>query len=315
LRVLILGGTSLTGPFLVRRLYKLGHEVTVFHRGEHAAELPEGVRHLRGDWARPPRELCEPAPDVVVHMWAATEAHAVRFLELFREAGRAVVISSGDVYRAYGCLRRAESGRPGEIPIAEDAPLRDSRYPYRGMKHAPIDNADDYDKVLVEAALRSQSALPVTILRFPAVYGPHDYHRFRPWLQQMEASGELKIDQGFAGWRWTHGFAEDVAEAVALAVASDRAAGRTYNVGERSAPTWAERLEEWGRIAGWSGKVAPVPAEELPENQRLPYDWAHHLAVDTSRIRSELGYAEIVAREEGIARTIAWERAGATSRP
>jgi len=315
LRVLILGGTSLTGPFLVRRLDGMGHEVTVFHRGEHEAELPEGVRRLRGDWTRPPRELSDIAPDVVVHMWAATVAHAVRFLDLFRTAGRAVVISSGDVYRAYGCLRRAESTPPGPIPIPEDAPLRESRYPYRGATNAPLDNADDYDKVLVEAALRAQSGLPVTILRFPAVYGPNDYHRFQPWLQRMESSQELKIDEGYAGWRWTHGFAEDVAEAVVLAVTHDRAAGRTYNVGEPSTPTCAERLEEWGRIAGWRGQVVPVPAGELPENQRMPYDWSHHLAVDTSRIRAELGYAEVVPRGEGIARTIAWERAAASARP
>ncbi|HEY2015307.1 MAG TPA: NAD-dependent epimerase/dehydratase family protein, partial [Bryobacteraceae bacterium] len=276
MRVLILGGTSLTGPFLVRRLHALGHAVTVFHRGEHEAELPEGVRHLHGDLANPPEELREPAPDVVVHMWALTEADAARFLELFgTAAGRAVVISSCDAYRAYGCLRHLESEAPGEIPISEDAPLRESRYPYRGMPHAPIDSVDQYDKVLVESTLRAQSRLPVTILRFPAVYGPNDYHRFAPWLQQMESGPVLRIQDDYARWRWTHGFAEDVAEAVVLAVTDDRAAGRTYNVGEASTPTWAERLEEWGRIAGWEGRVVPVPASELPENQRLGHDWRH----------------------------------------
>jgi nucleoside-diphosphate-sugar epimerase len=60
-----------------------------------------------------------------------------------------------------------------------------------------------------------------------------------------------------------------------------------------------------------------VPASELPENQRLGHDWRHHLAIDTSRIRAELGYREVVPREEGIARTIAWEaweREGASGR-
>ena len=314
MRVLILGGTSLTGPFLVRRLHGLSHEVTVVNRGQNETELPQGVRRIRADWTRLPRSP-DPPPDVVVQMWAATEAHAIRFLELFRTAGRAVVISSGDVYRAYGRLRRAESGPPGPIPIPEDAPLRESRYPYRGAKGAPIDDADDYDKILVENALRAQSDLPVTILRYPAVYGPNDYHRFGPWLRQMETSQELKIDQGHAAWRWTHGFAEDVAEAVVLGVTDERAAGRTYNVGEREASTWAERLEEWGRIAGWNGRVVPAPAEKFPESQRTPYDWSHHIAVDTTRIREELGYAEVVPREEGIARTIAWERESASARP
>jgi len=64
MRVLIPGGTGLTGPFAVRRFHALGHDVTVFHRGEHEAELPAGVRHVYGDMA--PRD---PSPDVVVHMW------------------------------------------------------------------------------------------------------------------------------------------------------------------------------------------------------------------------------------------------------
>jgi nucleoside-diphosphate-sugar epimerase len=309
MRVLVMGGTSLTGPFLVRRLDALGHQVTVFHRGEHEAELPPGVAHVHGDFNDPPRDLRAQSPDVVVHMWALTEADAVRFLELFRgAAGRAVVISSGDVYRAYGGLQRLESVPPAGLPLDEDAPLRESRYPYRN-RTGPVEIPDQYDKVLVEQTLREQNDLPVTILRFPAVFGPHDYHRFRPWVQKLVASNnEIKLQDDFARWRWTHGFVEDVAEAVVLATTQTAAAGRTYNVGEAVAPTWAGRLAEWGRVAGWRGRIVPVAADALPENERMAQDFSQHLAIDTTRIRRELGYAEVVPREVGIARTIAWER-------
>lgn len=309
MRVLILGGTSLTGPFLVRRLHGWGHEVTVFHRGEHEAELPPGVCHVHGDLANPPRELFGCAPDVVVHMWAMTEAHAGAFLDVFRgAAGRAVVISSCDVYRAYGRLQRLEHGPPDPIPLTEDAPLRESRFPYRKMTRAPIDCVDQYDKILVERAMTAQSELPVTILRFPAVYGPNDMHRFQRWLQPIaKGVAELRIQDDYARWRWTHGFCEDVAEAVALAVTQECAAGRTYNVGEAVTPAWAERIAELGRAAGWQGRVAPAPAADLPEEQQMPHDFAHHLVVDSSRIRAELGYAEVVPREEALARTLAWE--------
>jgi nucleoside-diphosphate-sugar epimerase len=310
MRVLILGGTGLTGPFLVRRLYGLGHEVTVFHRGQHEADVPAGVRHLRGDLAAPPPELRALAPDVVVHMWAMTEAHATAFLETFRgAAGRAVVISSCDVYRAYGKLQRLEQGAPDLIPLSEEAPLRASRYPYRG-KPAPLDCADQYDKILVQNILRAQYDLPVTILRFPAVYGPNDYHRLRPWLQPMlQGAAELRLQDTFATWRWTHGFAEDVAESVVLSVVNPKASGRTYNAGERDTPTWTDRLAEFGRSIGWAGRIVPVAAAELPENQQMPHDFSHHLVCDTGRIRAELGYTETVPREEAIARTVAWESA------
>jgi nucleoside-diphosphate-sugar epimerase len=266
--------------------------------------LAEGVRVLRGALNDPPAELRSLTPDVVVHMWAMTEADAVLFLRLFRgRAGRAIVISSGDVYRAYGRLQRLEpAGPPDPIPLTEDAPLRESRYPYRGKD-------DAYDKILVENVMLGQSELPITILRYPAVYGPNDYHRFGKWIQAMDAgTTELKMQDDFGGWRWTHGFSQDVAESVVLAATDPRAAGRIYNVGERETPTWIERIEELGRAAGWNGRVVPVPAGELPEAERMPLDFAHHLAIDTRRARTELGYAEIVPREEALARTIAWER-------
>jgi len=274
-RVLILGGTGATGPFAVRRLCDLGHQVTVFHRGEHEADLPDGVRHIHGSLADPPSELRHAGADVVVHMRAMTQADAAQFLDLFRGAARAVVISSCDVYRAYGRLLRREPGPPDAIPLTEDSPLRASRFPYD----------DDYDKIPVEETLRAQSDLPVTVLRYPAVYGRLDGKRFGPYVQQMaEGAAEIRLPEDFAAWRWTHGFAGDVAEAVVLAVTKDGAANRTYNVGEASTPTWKERVEWLGRMQAWRGSVVTVPAEDST------YDYRHHLVVDSRRIREELGY-------------------------
>ena len=83
-----------------------------------------------------------------------------------------------------------------------------------------------------------QTDVPTTILRFPAVVGPNEYRRFKPWLQQMlRGDTELRIQDDWAGWRWTHGFAEDVAEAVVVAVVSSAATCRVYNVGESKTPT------------------------------------------------------------------------------
>jgi nucleoside-diphosphate-sugar epimerase len=209
MRILILGGTILTGPYAVRRLHSLGHHVTVFHRGEHEAELPAGVRHLHGDLTNCPRELIDPAPDVVVHMWAMTEADAESFVDRFRGvAGRAVVISSGDVYRAYGRLTGLEFGPPDPIPLTEDSPLRESRYAYRKTAPGPDHWMAQYDKILVEQVLIRQTDMQATILRFPAVIGPGDYRRFHRWLQPMlRGDRELRIQDGWARWRWTHGFA------------------------------------------------------------------------------------------------------------
>jgi nucleoside-diphosphate-sugar epimerase len=309
-RVLIVGGTSLTGPFAVRRLHALGHEVTVFHRGDHEAELPAGVRHVHGDIANPPREVLNSSPEVVVHMWAMTEADAESFFDAFRGvAGRAVVISSGDVYRSYGRLQRLESGPPDNMPLTEDAPLRESRYPYRNLAPSQDHWMMQYEKILVEQTVMSQPDLPATVLRFPAVLGPNEYRRFQRWLEPMlRGDSELRIQDDWAAWSWTHGFAEDVAEAVVLAATNPAAAGRIYNVGEINAPAMAERLADFARVAGWQGRIVRAPASELPEADRMAQDFAHHLTYDTTRIREEIGYREIVPYEASLARTIELER-------
>ena len=51
MKTLILGGTNFVGPFVVRELVELGHEVTTFHRGETEQDLPPNVRHVHGDFA------------------------------------------------------------------------------------------------------------------------------------------------------------------------------------------------------------------------------------------------------------------------
>ncbi len=94
---------------------------------------------------------------------------------------------------------------------------------------------------------------------------------------------EIRLDRAKAAWRWTRGFVEDVAEAIALAVIDDRASGRVYNVGEEDALREAEWVRAIGEAAGWTGHVRAVEREALPEAEREPYDFAHDLVADTSR--------------------------------
>jgi len=240
-----------------------------------------------------------------------TEMDGESFVTRFRGvASRAVVISSGDVYRAYGHLTGLESGPPDPIPLTEDAPLRESRYPYRKVAPSPDHWMTQYDKILVEQILMHQSDLPTSVLRFPAVLGPKEYRRFQRWLRPMlRGDIELRIQEGWAGWRWTHGFCEDVAESVVLAATNSSSAGRIYNVGESYTPTMRDRLAEFALVAGWRGRILEVPASELGEMDRMAHDFAHHIAYDTSLIRSELGYKEVISPEVSLARTLEYESA------
>lgn len=107
-----------------------------------------------------------------------------------------------------------------------------------------------------------------------------------------------------ASWRWSRGYVENVAAAVALAAEDGRAAGRVYNVAAPRALTEAEWVATLGRIAGWDGEVVVIPDDVLPERLQDRFDFTQHLDVDTCRIRSELGYREPVGEGEGLSRTI-----------
>jgi hypothetical protein len=99
---------------------------------------------------------------------------------------------------------------------------------------------------------------------------------------------------------------ENVASAIVLALTHPAAAGRIYNVGEESALTEAEWIRKVGAVAGWQGEVVPVPGAGLPDLPDLSSE--QDLVLDTSRIRRELGFQEVLSLEEGLERTIRWER-------
>jgi nucleoside-diphosphate-sugar epimerase len=315
--ILILGGTNFIGPHVVRHLHQHGHDVTLFHRGQHETDLLPEVRHIHGDRARLEDHAAEFAglePDVVIDMRPMTEGEAETVVRTFAPiAGRLVAISSMDVYCAFGVLIGVEPEPLEPVPLTEDSPLRTRLYPYRSdPPRDPADPArwlDDYDKILVERVFMSRPDVPGTILRLPMVYGPGDYqHRFHdPVKRMMDRRPAIPLDELQARWRPPLGYVENVAQAIALAATDDRATGRVYNVAEADLPSYAERIRQIGEVAGWDGKVIALPSDRLPEPLRAEGNLRQDLCADSSRIRRELDYAEEIPRAETLRRTIAWE--------
>lgn len=316
-RILVVGGTGFIGPPTVRRLADLGHEVTVYHRGEHEPDLPAAVRHIHSPLAkRPvrefPDEVRESAPDVVLHMTLLGEDDARAVMAAFRgSAGRIVAVSSADVYRAYDVLRGVEAGPPEPVPLSEESRLREKLFPYRGE----IEGLNDYDKILAERVVLDDSALPGTILRLPMVYGSGDnQHRFGSYVRRIDdGRPAILMGEREAAWRSCWGYVENVAEAIALACSDDRATGQTYNVAEKESPSLGEWVRAIADATGWTGRVMTVPDDRLPGAGEHQYRWEQDLMLDSTRIRQELGYGEVVDRVEGLRRTIDWERANPVS--
>jgi nucleoside-diphosphate-sugar epimerase len=245
-------------------------------------------------------------------MFPYVEQDASNVIQAFRGvAERLVAISSMDVYRAYGLHLGLEKGQPDAKPFAENAPLRESLYPYRGRVPGPDNLLYSYEKILIEKTVMGEPDLAGTVLRLPQVYGPRDpLHRLFDYFKRMDdGRSVILLDEAKAKWRWTRGYVENVADAIALAVTNERAAARIYNVGEVQALTEMAWVQKIGEAAEWKGEVRVICRALLPEHLDEPYDWRHHLAADTSRIRQELSYQERIDPGEALKRTLAWERA------
>jgi nucleoside-diphosphate-sugar epimerase len=284
MRVLIVGGTRFIGAHVARRLFEQGAEVVVLHRGQSHNPILPAVRHVLDPAAEYPvtsfpREVTATDWDAVIHMVLMGEVDARAAAAAFTgRTGRLVVVSSGDVYRAYGRLTGREPGSPDPTPLTEDAPKRSVLYPWRGREAEHGAFARDYEKILAEQAVSEAAGLPWTILRLPKVYGPED-------------NAEVGTVYGFASrpdWRWTYGHVDNVAAAITLGATHPRAPGRTYNIGEPHTPTMGERLSR-----------LPRQAQPAPEPPSL--DYRQDMVQDTGRIRAELGFREVVDEADAMA--------------
>src|SRR5262249_25076602 len=105
--------------------------------------------------------------------------------------------------------------------------------------------------------------------------GPRDpYHRTFEYLKRMDdGRAAVLLNDTRAGWRWSRGYVENVAAAIARAATDHRAAGRTYNLAEPQALPEAHWVRHIGRAAGWGGggaRPSPYPKSTCPPIYERP---------------------------------------------
>jgi nucleoside-diphosphate-sugar epimerase len=309
MKILVIGGTGFIGPHVVRRLLDRGHQVAVFHRGKSKLDLP--VEHIFGDRSAIPQVTA----DIVVDLILSSGKQAQALMDTFRGiTGRVVAASSCDVYRACGILHGTEEGPLQPVPLTEESELRTKLQTYPPALIEKVREFypwvdDEYDKIPVERAIMGDAELPGTICRLPMVYGPGDPgKRFFPVLRRVaDARPVIIFEESVAAWKAPRGYVENVAEAIALAAINQRAAGRIYNVADDPAFSELEWARKIADAAGWRGEFAVLPKHRTPRHLVQPGNSAQHWETDTSRIRAELGFREIVSTDEAIRRTVAWE--------
>lgn len=320
MRILLIGGNGFIGTPLSAQLRAAGHELAILHRGAPLAQHAGQMLRIQGDRNDLPArrdQIKAFAPDVIIDLILSSGTQARTLMQIARDVTtRVVALSTGDVYRAWGILHGVEAGELAPPPITEDSPVRTTRKLYTPDSLKMLQSVftwvtEDYDKIAVEDEVMSSGEVSGTIVRLPMVYGPGDpLHRFFPTLKRIaDRRQAIILPDDLAAWRGPRGYVENVAHAIALAATAKPAAARIYNVCEE--PCLSE-LEWQKRIAAqtdWKGAFRVLPRQSTPDHLRFAANAAQHVVVSSQRIRSELGYKEIVPLEESLRRTIAWERA------
>lgn len=286
-RILIIGGTALLGPHVIRALSTSNEIHTLTRSGKSLYfETPHtGDRRTENDLRRTLKTV---QPNLIIDMIPFTAQDAQLLCQLASPDTPLIALSSIDVYQSYGLLHGTESGTFQPCPLPETAALR--------TKLGPEGAA--YDKTAIER-IYGDHFKNLTLLRMPALYGWPDTTRVLPYLDQMlKGAAEITLTAHRARFRFCRALHKNAAHAIALAARANQNGQHIYNVAEPNAHSemeWAKRI---AHHAGWSGQFTITPDSE-PENRQ-------HLYVDTTKIRTELGFEEIFNTDEGLADTIAF---------
>ena len=300
MRVAVLGGTRFIGRAITLELARAGHEVTVFHRGKSEPDELADVGHVhvdRSELATVASELSGVEGVVDTMALSATDTEPV--LEVLPRDAKLLVLSSMDVYEAYGAL---QAGTVTElVPSDEESAVRSQRYPYRGV----IPGMDDYEKLDVEELYLRRGAV---VCRLPMVYGEHDGQRREWFILRRVAAGRTRIPIGAGTWLSTRAYVGDVATGVRLALESPDTDDEVFNLGERRAPSvalWARMILD---AAGSDAELVTVPDAALPEDLDLTASIAQHLVCDSAKARTMLGWEETDPMD-ALRRSVAWHMA------
>lgn len=282
-KVVLLAGNGFIGRQVALTLAADGREVAVHHTGRNAVpDVPKLTSIVVERTPTPilsfPHHVFSYNADVAVHFYCMGAEDAAAFVRAFDgKVRRLVLVSSCDVYRAYGRFVKTEPGPPDPTPLDESAPLRERLYPYRSKANDTDQLEYWYDKLEAERIVSAAKQSEFVIARLPKVYGP-------------AGNNGLKTIYGFAyqpSWRWTHGYVDNVASAIALVAFHTKAAGQIFNLGELRTPTTGERLTS-------------LPQRSDLEPTEGDYDFRQDLHCDTSKIRRLLGYMDVVSESDAM---------------
>ena len=302
MKLLLIDGTRFIERTVVQKALELGHEVVIFHRGQHETVFANEVLHIHGeniDISDHLEEIKTYNPDAAIDTTQfETESTQAVVDALTGVVDRYLLVSSMDVYIAYGRLHRTEMGAPQPLPITEEGELR--TLPGEGL-------TEEVDNLNAERVVLGQQDLPTTITRLTAVFGPGDYQRrIGEMIDKLKASnGELKLHPIQANFRWTWGYVENIADMLLECVGDRRSGNRIYNLGYPAGVSVLELYEMVADVIEWGGSI--VVTEDGTEGPEQ--DLTQHWIADVSKFKRDFDYTEKVPLEEAIRLSVRTELA------
>jgi nucleoside-diphosphate-sugar epimerase len=298
MKALVVGGTGPTGPYIVNGLLQRGYQVTIFHRGTHEVpEIPPEVEHIHGDPHF--RETIDPVFtgrtfDVAVVMYGRIRLLAEA---LVGKIGRFVGVGGVAGYRGYM--------KPDRLfPVGLPAPTSES---------APLVASEEELRFSYLIALTEQVVLEhhptAAFFRYPYIYGAYQLVP-REWCiirRILDKRPHIILPDGGLTLA-THGYAANMAHAVLLAVDKPQAsAGQVYNCGDEQTFTLQQIVEIISKAMNYQWENVSVPnAVAIPSRPYAFQETSHHRLMDLFKIKTELGYTDIVSPEEGLKKTTQW---------
>ncbi|PRX20646.1 UDP-glucose 4-epimerase [Paraburkholderia sp. BL18I3N2] len=313
-RVLVTGANGFVGRALCRALRDSGNTVTGLVRREMQRE------HGVDEWVDPSVDFAGidagwPAAlqvDCVVHL--AARVHVMLEDAADPEAAFQATNVEGTLRVARAAWRHgvrrfvfvssikamteADSGRPVR---EDDSPAPQD--PYGRSKRAA-------EEALIR--LGAQTGLEIVIVRPPLVYGPDVRANF---LSLMNAVWKgMPLPLGALRARRSLIYVDNLADALVHCASDARAAQQCFHVADNDALTIAELARALGRHLDRPALLLPVPESWLRLAGRLTGCTAQvdrlvgSLQLDTSRIRTVLGWQAPYSTEEGLAATARWYR-------
>ncbi|HEX8847264.1 MAG TPA: NAD-dependent epimerase/dehydratase family protein [Pyrinomonadaceae bacterium] len=192
MKILLLGGTIFLGRHLIEAALEREHEVTIFNRGQHGADLYPEIEKLRGDRRLDLTALKGRRWDTVIDTCGYLPGEVRKAAELLSEAvEHYTFISSCSVYANFD-LAGTDENDPVSTITSER--LGEAEQIDPGERAMALTYGEMYGalKALCEQAAAEEMRGRALSVRAGLIVGPHDYSdRFTYWVHRVAQGGEV----------------------------------------------------------------------------------------------------------------------------